>query len=87
MFSEIRKKFVENLDPQNDIKYKNILSSEKLSTSTNNGKIHSRFVECSICDLSFYGTSDTLDIHMKDIHRKDIQYIKDHNNGEEIKMI
>ena len=40
MFSEIRKKFVENLDPQNDINYKNILSAEKLSTSANNGKIH-----------------------------------------------
>ena len=76
MFSEIRKKFVENLDPQNDINYKNILSAEKLSTSANNGKIHSRF----------YGTSDTLDMHMNDIHRKDIQYIKDHNNGEEIKI-
>ena len=49
MFSEIRKKFVENLDPQN-------------------------------------GTSDTLDMHMNDIHRKNIQYIKDHNNGEEIKI-
>ena len=49
MFSEIRKKFVENLDPQN-------------------------------------GTSDALDMHMNDIHRKDIQYIKDHNNGEEIKI-
>ena len=26
------------------------------------------------------------DMHMNDIHRKDIQYIKDHNNGEEIKI-
>ena len=44
---------------------------------SNNGKI-----KCVICDLSFYGTNDTLDMHMNDVHREEIQYIEDHGGGE-----
>ena len=34
------------------------------------------FVECDLCKISFYGTSDTLDSHMKNVHNnmKNIDY-------------
>ena len=90
MFSEIRKKFVENLDSHDDIIDNNITSAEKLSIhdhelrlTSNNGKNLSGFVECFICNLSFYGTNDTLDMHMNDVHQNRIQYIEA-QNGEEI---
>ena len=55
----------------------------KNSSLTSIPTISFGFVECTICDLSFYGTNATLNMHMADVHEKQIQYIEA-QNGEEI---
>ena len=59
--------------------WKNVIDSSLTSKPT----ISFGFVECTMCDLSFYGTNATLDMHMNDVHQNQIQYIEG-QNGEEI---
>ena len=54
----------------NIINCKNVHEGEKPANELefSNENASSDFVECVICDISFFGTSATLEKHMKDVH-------------------
>ena len=60
-----------------------VLSINKIQESSEEN-FQSGFVECVICDLSFYGTSSTLKMHMNDVHQKENPYIRAHEGQEKI---
>ena len=61
----------------------NVHKAEKQAEKIKVADVLSGFVECAICEISFYGTNATLEQHMNDVHNNEQkkEFMKEEKTG------